>query len=34
MKIDGTTFGSITIDGKPYDHDVVIRLRLIPLLPV
>jgi len=26
MKIDGTTFGEITIDGKTYDHDVVIRL--------
>ena len=26
MKIDGTEFGSITIDGKTYDHDVVIRL--------
>ena len=26
MKIDGTTFGEITIDGKAYDHDVVIRL--------
>ena len=26
MKIDGTTFGTITIDGKTYDHDVVIRL--------
>ena len=26
MKIDGTEFGSITISGKTYDHDVVIRL--------
>jgi hypothetical protein len=26
MPIDGTEFGSITIDGKPYEHDVVIRL--------
>ena len=26
MKIEGTTFGEITIDGKTYDHDVVIRL--------
>jgi hypothetical protein len=26
MPIDGTEFGSITIDGKTYDHDVVIRL--------
>ena len=26
MKIDGTEFGSITIDGKTYDHDVVVRL--------
>lgn len=26
MKIDGTTFGTIRIDGKTYDHDVVIRL--------
>lgn len=26
MKIDGTAFGSITIGGKTYDHDVVIRL--------
>jgi hypothetical protein len=26
MQIDGTTFGSITIDGKTYEHDVVIRL--------
>ena len=26
MSIDGTEFGSITIGGKRYDHDVVIRL--------
>jgi hypothetical protein len=26
MKIDDTTFGTITIDGKTYDHDVIIRL--------
>ena len=26
MTIEGTTFGAITIDGKTYDHDVVIRL--------
>jgi len=26
MHIDGTEFGSIVIDGKTYDHDVVIRL--------
>ena len=26
MKIDETDFGSITIAGKTYDHDVVIRL--------
>ena len=26
MKIEGTTFGAITIDGKTYDHDVVVRL--------
>ena len=25
-KIDGTEFGSITIDGEFYDHDVLIRL--------
>src|SRR3974377_2030894 len=25
MKIDGTTFGTTTIDGETYDHDVVIR---------
>ena len=25
-KIDGTTFGEIVIDGKTYDHDVIIRL--------
>jgi hypothetical protein len=26
MRIDGTAFGTITIDGKTYDHDVVLRL--------
>jgi len=26
MSIDATDFGSITIDGRRYDHDVVIRL--------
>jgi len=26
MRIDGTAFGEITIDGKTYDHDVVVRL--------
>ena len=26
MEIERTTFGTITIDGKTYDHDVVIRL--------
>jgi hypothetical protein len=26
MKIDGTTFGEITIDGTTYQHDVVVRL--------
>ena len=26
MRIKDTTFGNITIDGKTYDHDVVIRL--------
>ncbi len=26
MRIDQTAFGEITIDGKTYDHDVVIRL--------
>jgi hypothetical protein len=26
MKIEGTAFGSITIGGRGYDHDVVIRL--------
>ena len=26
MKIDGTTFGKIVIDGATYYHDVVIRL--------
>jgi hypothetical protein len=26
MKIDGTEFGSITIDGETYPHDILIRL--------
>jgi len=26
MRIEDTSFGSITIDGKTYDHDVLIRL--------
>jgi hypothetical protein len=26
MRIDGTAFGEITINGKTYDHDVVVRL--------
>ena len=26
MQIDSTEFGSITIDGTPYSHDVLIRL--------
>ena len=26
MKIDNTVFGSITIDGQTYSHDVIIRL--------
>jgi hypothetical protein len=26
MQIESTTFGSITIDGKTYEHDLVIRL--------
>lgn len=26
MRIDGTRFGSITIDGRTYDHDVVVAL--------
>ena len=26
MKIEGTTFGSIMIGGKTYNHDVVVRL--------
>ncbi len=26
MKIDGTAFGSITIDGETYPHDVLVRL--------
>jgi hypothetical protein len=26
IEIEGTTFGTITIDGKTYEHDVIIRL--------
>jgi hypothetical protein len=26
MQIESTTFGTITIDGKTYEHDVIIRL--------
>jgi hypothetical protein len=26
MPIDATEFGSITVDGKTYKHDVIIRL--------
>ena len=26
MEIEGTAFGSITIDGMTYNHDVIIRL--------
>jgi hypothetical protein len=26
MKIEGTTFGTITIDGKTYGRDVIVRL--------
>jgi hypothetical protein len=26
LKIDGAQFGSITVDGETYDHDIVIRL--------
>jgi hypothetical protein len=26
MEIEKTTFGTITIDGKTYEHDVVVRL--------
>jgi hypothetical protein len=26
MEIEGTTFGTITIDGKTYLHDVIVRL--------
>jgi len=26
VAIDRTTFGTITIDGKTYDHDVIVRL--------
>jgi hypothetical protein len=27
LKIDGTSFGSITITGEKYEHDVTIRLN-------
>jgi hypothetical protein len=27
MEIKSTTFGAITIDGKTYEHDVIIRRR-------
>ena len=27
MEIERTTFGTITIDGKTYEHDVIIRRR-------
>lgn len=27
LHIDGTSFGSITISGQRYDHDVIIRLN-------
>jgi hypothetical protein len=26
MEIEGTTFGTITIDGQTYEHDVIVRL--------
>ena len=26
MEIESTTFGTITMDGKTYEHDVVVRL--------
>ena len=26
MQIDNTAFGEITIDGKTYEHDVIVRL--------
>jgi hypothetical protein len=26
MKIESTAFGTITIDGKTYEHDVIVRL--------
>jgi hypothetical protein len=26
MKIEGTTFGTITIDGTTYEHEVIVRL--------
>jgi hypothetical protein len=27
MEIESTTFGAITIDGKTYEHDVIIAFR-------
>jgi hypothetical protein len=30
MEIEGTTFGAITIDGKTYEHDVIIRPTYTP----
>jgi hypothetical protein len=27
MEIEGTTFGTIMIDGKTYEHDVIIKKR-------
>ena len=33
MDIEGTTFGTITIDGKTYDHDVIIRQPTAYLCP-
>jgi hypothetical protein len=32
MEIEGTTFGAITIDGKTYEHDVIIRLSVVRML--
>ena len=26
MEIENTTFGTVTMDGKTYEHDVVVRL--------
>ena len=33
MRIESTTFGSITIDGKAYEHDVVVRHAIVPQPP-